>query len=82
MELHLAKQSKKHASKSLKVRLEDLLAKYHHHDEHIFYFAPSNTHKDMLAAVTSLEKQGYKAYLSEVRISTDDKDFIYALHII
>ncbi|WP_121021119.1 HP0268 family nuclease [Helicobacter vulpis] len=81
MELHLAKPSKKHSAKSLKVRLEDLLNKYRH-GEHIFYFAPSNTHKDMLSALASLEKQGYQAYLSEVRISADDKDFIYALHII
>ncbi|WP_104696002.1 HP0268 family nuclease [Helicobacter salomonis] len=81
MELHLAKQSKKHSSKSVKVRLEDLLHKYSH-GERMFYFAPSNAHKDMLAAVASLEKQGYRAYLSEVRISADDKDFIYSLHII
>ncbi|WP_120943749.1 MULTISPECIES: HP0268 family nuclease [Helicobacter] len=82
MELHLAKQSRKHTSKSLKVRLEDLLNKYHHHNEHVFYFAPTNTHKDMLNALACLEKQGYKAYLNEVKISADDKDFIYALHII
>ncbi|CCB79345.1 hypothetical protein HBZC1_03590 [Helicobacter bizzozeronii CIII-1] len=81
MELRLARSDRKQ-SKSHTISLEDLHQKYLKHKEHIFYFAPSNTHKDMLGAVGFFAKKGCKAYLSEVQISTDDKDFIYQLHII
>lgn len=81
MELRLARSDRKQ-SKSHTISLEDLHQRYLKHKEHIFYFAPSNAHKDMLEAVEFFTKQRCKAYLSEVRVSTDEKDFIYQLHII
>ena len=48
----------------------------------IFYFDRTNNHKDLLKAVSFFEKKGKKAYLSEIKIGLDEKDYIYELHII
>ncbi|BDQ28475.1 HP0268 family nuclease [Helicobacter ailurogastricus] len=80
MELRLAKMDRKQ-SKTPSLSLEELHQKYLK-NEHIFYFAPTNAHKDMLAAVAFLEKKHCRVHLSEVQISSDEKDFIYQMHII
>ncbi|WP_104640214.1 HP0268 family nuclease [Helicobacter suis] len=80
MELRLAKMDRKQ-SKLYSISLEELYQKALK-KEHIFYFAPTNSHKDMLQAVAFLEKQNCRVYLSEVQVSSDEKDFIYQLHII
>ncbi|WP_104578238.1 MULTISPECIES: HP0268 family nuclease [Helicobacter] len=82
MELQLARQSLKDDAKKMpKLPLEDIVKK-HEHGECVFYFSGSNPHKDMLAMLASLEKKGYRVCLFEVKISTDAKDFLYALHFI
>ncbi|WP_104761662.1 HP0268 family nuclease [Helicobacter cetorum] len=80
MKLALAKNTRKSEQKS--VELEDLYKKFSEDKHSIFYFAPSNAHKDMLKAVDFFKEKGHMAYLDEIRVSTDEKDFLYELHII
>ncbi|GAA6975053.1 nuclease [Helicobacter pylori] len=80
MKLVLAKNTRKSDAKS--VELEDLYHKFSEDKRSIFYFAPTNAHKDMLKAVDFFKAKGHTAYLDEVRVSTDEKDFLYELHII
>ncbi|GMB96049.1 HP0268 family nuclease [Helicobacter sp. NHP22-001] len=80
MELRLAKMDRKQ-SKTPSLSLEELHQKYLK-NEHIFYFAPTNPHKDMLATVAFLEKKNCRVHLSQVQVSSDEKDFIYQMHII
>ncbi|AFI04260.1 HP0268 family nuclease [Helicobacter cetorum] len=80
MKLALAKNTRKSEQKS--VELEDLYKKFSEDKRSIFYFAPSNAHKDMLKVVDFFKEKGHMAYLDEIRVSTDEKDFLYELHII
>ncbi len=80
MKLVLAKNTRKSDAKS--VELEGLYHKFSEDKRSIFYFAPTNAHKDMLKAVDFFKEKGHTAYLDEVRVSNDEKDFLYELHII
>ncbi|WP_104690796.1 HP0268 family nuclease [Helicobacter heilmannii] len=80
MELRLAKMDRKQ-NKTPSLSLEELHQKYLK-GEHVFYFAPTTPHKDMLAAVAFLEKKNCRVHLSQVQVSSDEKDFIYQMHII
>ncbi|PAF44687.1 HP0268 family nuclease [Helicobacter sp. 11S02596-1] len=80
MELVLAKTNLE--EKAQKISLEKLAEKLQADNNRVFYFDPSNSHKDLLKAVSFFENKGRKAYLSEIKISLDEKDYIYELHII
>ncbi|PAF46880.1 hypothetical protein BKH41_08405 [Helicobacter sp. 12S02232-10] len=80
MELTLAKTNLE--QKAQKISLEKLAEKLKSDHDQVFYFDRSTNHKDLLKAVSFFENKGRKAYLSEIKISLDEKDYIYELHII
>ncbi|PAF47848.1 hypothetical protein BKH46_03190 [Helicobacter sp. 12S02634-8] len=80
MELTLARGNME--EKPQKISLEKLFEKLEAGGDKVFYFDRANNHKDLLKAVNFFEGKGRKAYLSEIKISLDEKDYIYELHII
>jgi len=47
----------------------------------IIYFDRENSHKDLLALQDHFEAQGKSFYMSEVKYSLADNDYIYQVHI-
>jgi len=47
----------------------------------IIYFDRENSHKDLLALQDHFEAEGKSFYMSEVKYSLADNDYIYQVHI-
>jgi hypothetical protein len=81
MELILAKKSLSQKSNK-KIKLEDIESELKKNKQKIYYFDQSNSHKDLVNLVETLEKKGYSVYLREVRYGLDENDYMYEIHIV
>jgi hypothetical protein len=81
MELILAKKSLSQKSNK-KIKLEDIESELKKNKQKIYYFDQSNSHKDLVSLVETLEKKGYSVYLREVRYGLDENDYMYEIHIV
>jgi len=81
MELILAKKSLSEKSNK-KIKLEDIESELEKNKQKIYYFDQSNSHKDLVSLVETLEEKGYSVYLREVRFGLDENDYMYEMHIL
>ena len=68
-------------AKPKKVELAKLDAEVAKNDSIIFYFDRENSHKDLLALQDHYEAMGKSFYMSEVKYSLSDNDYMYQVHI-
>ena len=66
--------------KPKKVQLDKIKEELKKNSQKIFYFDRDNSHKDMLALVDALEKDGYNVYFREVKYGLADEEYMYEVH--
>ena len=66
--------------KPKKVQLEKIKDELKKNSQKIFYFDRDNSHKDMMALVDALEKEGYNLYFREVKYGLADDEYMYEVH--
>ena len=81
MELTLAKNSLNDKNNK-KIKIEDIEKELAKGKDKIFYFDESNSHKDLVNMVETLEEKDYSVYLREVRYGLDENDYMYEMHIL
>ena len=78
MELLLARNELKENPK--KVQLEKIKDELKKEAQKIFYFDKDNSHKDMMALVEALEKEGFNIYFREIKFGLADDEYMYEVH--
>ena len=78
MELLLARNELNEKPK--KVQLEKINDELKKEAQKKFYFDRDNSHKDMMALVDALEKDGYNVYFREVKYGLADEEYMYEVH--
>ncbi|MDX4069505.1 HP0268 family nuclease [Aliarcobacter skirrowii] len=78
MELLLARNELNEKPK--KVQLEKIKDELKKEAQKIFYFDRDNSHKDMMALVESLEKEGFNIYFREIKYGLADDEYMYEVH--
>ena len=66
--------------KPKKVQLDKIKEELKKNSQKIFYFDRDNSHKDMMALVDALEKDGYNVYFREVKYGLADEEYMYEVH--
>ena len=66
--------------KPKKVQLDKIKEELKKNSQKIFYFDIDNSHKDMIALVDALEKDGYNVYFREVKYGLADEEYMYEVH--
>ena len=66
--------------KPKKVQLDKIKEELKKNSQKIFYFDRDNSHKDMMALVDALEKDGYNVYFREVTYGLADEEYMYEVH--
>ena len=66
--------------KPKKVQLDKIKDELKKDGQRIFYFDRDNSHKDMMALVDALEKDGYNVYFREVKFGLADDEYMYEVH--
>ena len=66
--------------KPKKVQLDKIKEDLKKDGQKIFYFDRDNSHKDMMALVDALEKDGYNVYFREVKYGLADEEYMYEVH--
>ena len=66
--------------KPKKVQLDKIKEELKKNSQKIFYFDRDNSHKDMMALVDALEKDGYNVYFREVKYGLADDEYMYEVH--
>mgnify|MGYP003545369972 FL=1 len=78
MELLLARNELNEKPK--KVQLEKIKDELKKEGQKIFYFDRDNSHKDMMALVEALEKEGFNIYFREIKFGLADDEYMYEIH--
>ena len=78
MELLLARNELNEKPK--KVQLDKIKDELKIEAQKIFYFDRDNSHKDMMALVESLEKEGFNIYFREIKYGLADDEYMYEVH--
>lgn len=79
MELKFARTDLDAKPKKVDVsKIESALEK---EDSVIFYFDRENSHKDLLELQDYFEEKGKSFYMSEVKYTLADNDYVYQVHI-
>ena len=78
MELLLARNELNEKPK--KVQLEKIKDELKKEGQKIFYFDRDNSHKDMIALVEALEKEGFNIYFREIKFGLADDEYMYEVH--
>ena len=78
MELLLARNELNEKPK--KVQLEKIKDELKKEAQKIFYFDRDNSHKDMMALVEALEKEGFNIYFREIKFGLADEEYMYEVH--
>lgn len=78
MELLLARNELNEKPK--KVQLEKIKDELKKEGQKIFYFDRDNSHKDMMAIVEALEKDGFNIYFREIKFGLADDEYMYEVH--
>lgn len=78
MELLLARNELNEKPK--KVQLDKIKDELKKEPQKIFYFDRDNSHKDMMALVESLEKEGFNIYFREIKYGLADDEYMYEVH--
>ena len=78
MELLLARNELNEKPK--KVQLEKIKDELKKEGQKIFYFDRDNSHKDMMALVEALEKEGFNIYFREIKFGLADDEYKYEVH--
>ena len=63
--------------KPKKVQLDKIKEDLKKDGQKIFYFDRDNSHKDMMALVDALEKDGSNVYFREVKYGLADDEYMY-----
>ncbi len=66
--------------KPKKVQLDKIKEELKKNSQKIFFFDRDNSHKDMMALVDALEKDGYNVYFREVKYGLADEEYMYEVH--
>ena len=66
--------------KPKKVQLDKIKEDLKKDGQKIFYFDRDNSHKDMMALVDALEKDGYNVYFREIKYGLADDEYMYEVH--
>ena len=66
--------------KPKKVQLEKIKDELKKDGQKIFYFDRDNSHKDMMALVEALEKEGFNIYFREIKFGLADDEYMYEVH--
>ena len=66
--------------KPKKVQLDKIREDLKKDGQKIFYFDRDNSHKDMMALVDALEKDGCNVYFREVKYGLADDEYMYEVH--
>ena len=78
MELLLARNELNEKPKKVQLeKIKDVLKK---EGQKIFYFDRDNSHKDMMALVEALEKEGFNIYFREIKFGLADDEYMYEVH--
>lgn len=78
MELLIARNELNEKPK--KVQLEKIKDELKKEVQKIFYFDRDNSHKDMMALVEALEKEGFNIYFREIKFGLADDEYMYEVH--
>lgn len=78
MELLIARNELNEKPK--KVQLEKIKDELKKEGQKIFYFDRNNSHKDMMALVEALEKEGFNIYFREIKFGLADDEYMYEVH--
>ncbi|AYJ79342.1 hypothetical protein HOO34_00830 [Aliarcobacter cryaerophilus] len=78
MELLIARNELNEKPK--KVQLEKIKDELKKEAQKIFYFDRDNSHKDMMALVEALEKEGFNIYFREIKFGLADDEYMYEVH--
>lgn len=78
MELLLARNELNEKPK--KLQIEKIKEELKKDAQKIFYFDRDNSHKDMMALVETLEKDGFNVYFREVKYGLADDEYMYEVH--
>lgn len=78
MELLIARNELNEKPK--KVQLEKIKDELKKEGQNIFYFDRDNSHKDMMALVEALEKEGFNIYFREIKFGLADDEYMYEVH--
>ena len=78
MELLLARNELNEKPK--KVQLKKIKDELKKEAQKIFYFDRDNSHKDMMALVEALEKEGFNIYFREIKFGLADDEYMYEVH--
>ena len=78
MELLLARNELNEKPK--KVQLEKIKDELKKEAQKIFYFDRDSSHKDMMALVEALEKEGFNIYFREIKFGLADDEYMYEVH--
>ena len=78
MELLLARNELNEKPK--KVQLEKIKDELKKEGQEVFYFDRDNSHKDMMALVEALEKEGFNIYFREIKFGLADDEYMYEVH--
>ena len=66
--------------KPKKVQLDKIKEDLKKDGQKIFYFDRDNSHKDMMALVDALEKEGFNVYFREIKYGLADDEYMYEVH--
>jgi hypothetical protein len=66
--------------KPKKVQLDKIKEDLKKDGQKIFYFDRDNSHKDMMALVGALEKDGFNVYFREIKYGLADDEYMYEVH--
>ena len=66
--------------KPKKVQLDKIKEELKKNSQKIFYFDRDNSHKDMMALVEALEKEGFNIYFREIKFGLADDEYMYEVH--
>jgi hypothetical protein len=66
--------------KPKKVQLDKIKEDLKKDTQKIFYFDRDNSHKDMMALVGALEKDGFNVYFREIKYGLADDEYMYEVH--
>lgn len=78
MELLLARNELNEKPK--KVQLEKIKDELKKEVQKILYFDRENSHKDMMALIEALEKEGFNIYFREIKFGLADDEYMYEVH--
>ncbi|HKM18513.1 MAG TPA: HP0268 family nuclease [Aliarcobacter sp.] len=78
MELLLARNELNEKPK--KVQLQKIKDELKKEVQKILYFDRDNSHKDMMALVEALEKEGLNIYFREIKFGLADDEYMYEVH--